>query len=323
MIFLKDILQQIIPLQKQGESHNFIWQWLGEGIWCFTPKQSYEKAMVISAGIHGNETAPIELLEQIFHDLFNGNLHLKTRLLLVLGNPDAIRNGSRYIENDMNRMFLGKYAQLEKSKETQRAEQLEHLVQQFFEESKPQVQRYHYDLHTAIRSSLLPVFAIFPYQQEAYDEDVLRSLNAADMDALVFHGETGHTFTSFTQRASQVASVTLELGAAKPFGQNDLSQFNAINSVLRALLSDNILPTRTKNTVRKFKVVASILKQDDDFKLNLAEDAPNFSSFEQGQIIAAQRSGNYIAQQDHTCILFPNIHVKKGLRAGLILEEFK
>ena len=117
--------------------------------------------------------------------------------------------------------------------------------------------------------------------------------------------------------------MTLELGAAKPFGQNDLSLFNAINSVLRALLSGNILPTRTKNTVRKFKVVASILKQDDDFKLNLAEDVPNFSSFQKGQVIAAQQSRNYIAQQDHTCILFPNIHVKKGLRAGLILEDIE
>ena len=37
--------------------------------------------------VHGNETAPIELLSHLCTDLFAGRLKLAVRLLLVLGNP--------------------------------------------------------------------------------------------------------------------------------------------------------------------------------------------------------------------------------------------
>ena len=45
----------------------------------------------MSAGVHGNETAPIELLNQLVGDLLIGRLPLTVRLLVVLGNPAAMR----------------------------------------------------------------------------------------------------------------------------------------------------------------------------------------------------------------------------------------
>jgi len=316
-------LAQQSPEQIQGETAGFTWQWLGEGLLQCTPKTAYRKTIVLSVGIHGNETAPIELLAQIIQDLFSGQLALAVRVLFVLGNPAAIRQGVRYLENDMNRMFCGAYQQLAQDGETQRAALLEQVTTQFFQQSQSNAQRYHYDLHTAIRESLLPVFALFPYQMQPYDDFLIQSLKAADLDALVYHKAAGKTFTHFTTERFQAASSTLELGKAKPFGENDLVEFASTDLMLRAVVSEQPLPIRQKSEIRQFKVVDSILKQSDDFQLNLSADAPNFSTFQQGEEIATQHAGNYIAHEQQVWILFPNPEVKTGFRAGLILKEIQ
>lgn len=318
MNLLQLTLSNQIPLQREGTIHDFKWQWLAEGILQCMPKQNYTRSIVLSAGIHGNETAPIEILNQICLDLFQGKLKLKQRVLFILGNPLAIQNGVRYVENDLNRMFGDHYRTLRSDQETQRAELLEKLVTTFFQTDEHKSQRYHYDLHTAIRTSLLPTFALLPYQQHPYDEDLLQSLNAADLDALVYHNETGKTFTHFSSEKFQAASATLELGKAKPFGKNDLSQFSAIHRVLNGLLTQQELPTRSKDAISIFKVVKSIIKKSSDFKLNLHENAPNFSHFPAYTVIAIQDKAEDLLNHS-VWILFPNKDVKIGLRAGLLL----
>lgn len=314
-------LAQQTPEHTQGETAEFTWQWLGEGVLVCTPKAHYNKAIILSAGVHGNETAPIELLAKMIQDLFACRLRLTERVLFIFGNTQAIRKGVRYLENDMNRMFCGAYQQLTMDDETQRAALLEQVTTQFFQQSNVDAQRYHYDLHTAIRASLLPVFALFPYQTQPYDDFLIESLNAADLDALVYHNAVGKTFTHFTAEHFHAASSTLELGKAKPFGQNDLAEFSAIDQVLRAVITGGVLPTRQKTTIRQFKVVDSILKQSENFQLQLDAAAPNFSTFHKGDVIATQAAGNYIAHDQQVWILFPNPNVKIGLRAGLILKE--
>ncbi len=92
--FLALTLQGEQPTTREGKQENFSWRWLGEGLLECTPHAQYDKAVVLSAGVHGNETAPIELLSQLCTDLFAGRLNLAVRLLLVLGNPYAMRKAS-------------------------------------------------------------------------------------------------------------------------------------------------------------------------------------------------------------------------------------
>lgn len=319
--FLALTLQGEQPTTREGKQNNFSWRWLGEGLLECTPNEQYDKAVVLSAGVHGNETAPIELLSHLCADLFAGRLNLAVRLLLVLGNPYAMRQGKRYVHDDVNRMFCGGYKTLAVTEESKRAEVLEQVVTNFFQESASYAKRYHYDLHTAIRASLLPTFALFPYQTHGYDDDLTASLEAADLDALVYHNAVGKTFTHFTSENFKAASATLELGKALPFGQNDLSQFAAIDEVIRNVVSEQALPLRNKTKIRVFKVSDSLIKKDEDFQMNLSAEAPNFSTFTKGEIIATQPSGNYVVEQDQVWILFPNPNVKLGLRAGLVLTE--
>ena len=72
------------PAEWQGETPQLRWRWLGEGVLELTPRQRYRQALVVSAGVHGNETAPIELLNQLIGDLLSGRLPLAVRLLVVL-----------------------------------------------------------------------------------------------------------------------------------------------------------------------------------------------------------------------------------------------
>ena len=157
--FLALTLQGEQPATREGKQANFSWRWLGEGLLECTPHAQYDKAVVLSAGVHGNETAPIELLSHLCTDLFAGRLKLAVRLLLVLGNPYAMRQGKRYVHDDVNRMFCGGYKNLPVTEESKRAKVLEQTVATFFQESLSQAKRYHYDLHTAIRATLLPTFA--------------------------------------------------------------------------------------------------------------------------------------------------------------------
>ena len=323
MDFLSSVLEQKVPASTRGIQEDFSWEWLAEGVLSFTPMQAYEKAIVLSAGVHGNETAPIELLAQLSQDIFAGALQLKVKLMLILGNPVAIRSGQRYVENDMNRMFCGAHQQFSETFEAKRVAELEQLVADFFQSCPTQVKRYHYDLHTAIRPSLLPTFALFPYQTHGYDAVMLACLSAAELDALVYHNAAGRTFTHYTSSRFHAASSTLELGHAKPFGQNDLSAFSAINQVLRSVVTEQPLPARQKSAIKNFRVVDSIIKTEDDFQLNLADSAPNFSMFQSDAVIALQQGKPYVIAPEQVWILFPNTQVKKGLRAGLILTELR
>src|SRR4051812_19536456 len=63
--------------------------------------------LLLSAGIHGDETAPIEMLERLLADMVEAPMDLAVDLMVVVGNLAAIAAGRRYIDVDMNRLFVG------------------------------------------------------------------------------------------------------------------------------------------------------------------------------------------------------------------------
>lgn len=316
---LAQTLAGTTPANPHGETATLRWRWLGEGLLELCPMQGYRQAVVLSAGIHGNETAPIELLDQLVTEILTGVRPLAVRLLVVLGNPPAMRANQRYLASDMNRMFGGRYQQFESSGETARAQQLEQVVSHFF--AREQATRFHYDLHTAIRGSLLPRFGILPYQPESYSPEMLRLLDAAELDALVIHQAPGGTFSHFSSEHAQAASCTLELGKARPFGSNDLQQFSAINQALQALISGRSLPLRGQAPIRVFRVERSLIKRSESFKLYLSDDTANFTALPQGTLLYEQPGESYRVEHQNEWILFPNPKVALGLRAGMMLTE--
>ena len=310
------------PPLPSGQTATIDWQWLAEGVLELSPRHPCDSAVVISAGIHGNETAPIELLNQLVSELLAGARPLNVRLLVVLGNPPAMRSNQRFVHGDMNRMFGGRHARFSDSDETRRAQQLEQLLAQFYRTATAAgaTQRLHYDLHTAIRGSRHLRFGLLPWQSRPHARSMLQWLEQAGLDALVYHRSPGGTFTHFSSEVFTADSCTLELGKARPFGDNDLQQFSQIRQALEALVSDLPAPAREGPPLKHYRVVQELIREHQDFILHIPADALNFTPYPQGYVLAEQNGKIYRVEQAEEVILFPNPNVAIGLRAGLLLE---
>lgn len=103
------------PEQFDGEfsfnlgDHTQVEVW-DTGVIVFEPIQNEGKDIVLSCGVHGNETAPIELCNSLIKQLLQQKIIAKQRTLFLIGNPLAINNGTRIIDENMNRLFSGEHS---------------------------------------------------------------------------------------------------------------------------------------------------------------------------------------------------------------------
>ena len=318
--FLQQTLSGEAPAQRQGETPWLRWQWHEHGILQLEPKGEPQQALVLSAGIHGNETAPVEILNAQLNALLRGTLPLRQRVLAILGNPAALRDGKRYLRHDMNRLFSGRWQQIESCDEAHRAARLEQALTRFWPQADDGLPRWHLDLHTAIRGSWHTRFGVLPLNPLPWPEDFLQWLGAAGLEALVFHHAPGGTFTHFSCARFAAASCTLELGKALPFGANDLSQFAAAQQALAALLSGAPLAAASV-APRRYRVTQQITRLSEQFRLHMDAETRNFTAFPQGTLLAEDGDTRYRVEQAREFVLFPNPNVAPGLRAGLMLVE--
>jgi succinylglutamate desuccinylase len=299
------------------------WQWLDEGVLQIEPAQvnATTRSVLLSAGVHGDETAPIELLSQLVADLAAGRAPLACRLLIVLGNVQAMREARRYLDDDLNRLFGGRHARLTNSAEKPRAAALEAAAQRFFAGASDAPQaRWHLDMHTAIRASAFEQFALLPHTGEPPTRAMFAWLADARIACVLIHTEKGATYSSFTAEACGATACTLELGKVRPFGHNDLDRFAPADAAARRLVA-GVAPDAHAPMPRVFTVIGQITKQSDAFELHVAADVPNFTPFARGTLLAQDGDYRYVVDREEERIVFPNPTVKPGLRAGLLVVE--
>jgi succinylglutamate desuccinylase len=310
---------------REGVCANGVrWTWIDDGVLQFEPAglaRDDVRSVLASAGIHGDETAPIELLSFLVRDIAKGRAALTCRLLVLLGNVQAMRESCRYIDDDLNRLFSGRHAQLPRSHEAPRAAALERIAVRFFADaSGAPGARWHVDMHTAIRASVFEQFALLPHTGAPLSRAMFEWLRDARIAAVLLHTTKGNTYSHFTAEACGAEACTLELGKVRAFGQNDLARFAFADAALRLLLAggqgeDSLaLP-------RVFTVIDQITKQSESFELLFERDVANFTAFGRDTVLARDGEYRYVVRHDEERIVFPNAGVKPGLRAGLLVVE--
>ncbi|BAU73068.1 succinylglutamate desuccinylase [Metapseudomonas furukawaii] len=296
--------------------------WLGEGALDVTPPAAEDSGLdlLLSAGVHGNETAPIELLDRLIQGIARGHLKPRARILFLFGNPEAIRRGERFVEQDINRLFSGRHAE-SSGFEAMRAAELERYAAAFF--SKPGRSRLHYDLHTAIRASKIEQFALYPYVEgREHSRRELARLSQAGIDAVLLQNKTGITFSSFTYAQLEAEAFTLELGKARPFGSNQEVNLERLEASLHALIEgrEPSADGHDLNGLQLFSVSREIIKHSESFQLHLAADVENFSELPVGYLLAEDIAGTrWVVEEQGARIIFPNPKVRNGLRAGILI----
>ncbi|KAA0013273.1 succinylglutamate desuccinylase [Billgrantia pellis] len=274
------------------------------------------RACVLSIGIHGNETAPIELLGDCLARLEAGRQTLGAPVLVILGNPEAIRRGARYVDTNLNRLFRRDLD--EAGMEPDRARTLMAAVDAFFARHADR-QRLHYDLHTAIRDSRFPRFVVEPYADSPTRPEQWRWLAAADIQAVLHQHRHSWTFSHYSKHYHGAQAFTLELGRALPFGHNDLTPLAPMGQLLDALLEGREPAEATTERMVFFRVAHELVRRSHDFRLCFDDDTPNFTEFAPGtQLAVDAEAGPYIVEEAPLSVVFPNAAVELGARAALL-----
>jgi len=295
--------------------------YLAEGIIEFRPDYQTDCDIIISCGIHGNETAPIEICEQIVTDIMAGSIRLKARLLLILGNLPAMKSNQRFCEENLNRLFSGKFIQSD-SAEASRAALIEQQVEHFY--NRANVRRIHLDLHTAIRTSHYPKFAIYPYRADKkWDRALINWFADASIEAILLGHQPSGTFSYYTSNKFDADAFTVELGKARHFGTNDLSLLKSFKQRLIELLENKtIWRTESNNSdIIVFKVIKEVLRHNEQgFSLNLSDDFANFSVLPEGYSLTEDGEDSYTINGKNQSVVFPNAKVPVGQRVALLIE---
>lgn len=302
----------------------------GPGLIELLPARSIPSAAasVLSAGIHGNETAPIELLLDLADAIDTGRVIVAAPILLVIGHPAAIVAGQRYLKTNLNRLFVRERGALAAgSHEHQRADRLMDAIDAFWRDHRaPPVASaaatpMHLDLHTAIRASRYPRFVVEPAGGSATPNSVWQAAAGAGLQAVLFQQTDSPTFSHYSRAEHGIIAFTIELGRVAPFGENDLAALAPMAAWLAARVAGCESEPGAVEAMDYFTVADELYRTGDDFALGFDENVANFTAFDVGTTIARDAvAGDTVVRDAPVHVVFPNAAVERGARAALLVR---
>lgn len=307
------------PAQQRGQFASGSYQLHAPGVLELVPDRLAPDAhsCIFSTAIHGNETAPVELLGDWLSALEADIIKLGAPVLVILGNIPALRAQKRFIDTNLNRLF--KRDLIDSGAEPDRARVLMAAVDQFFATHQA-LPKLHYDLHTAIRDSLYPRFVVEPFSSTATTFEQWQWLAAADMQAVLHQHQTSWTFSHYSKHYHQAQAFTFELGRVAPFGQNDMAALTPMLALLTALGEGKVPPQQAPGRMTFFQVEHELMREAEDFTLCFDTHTPNFTRFEPGTRLACDSvAGDFIVGDTPLHVVFPNASVAIGARAALLV----
>lgn len=274
-------------------------------------------ACIFSAAIHGNETAPVELIGEWLSALEAGTVTLGAPVLVILGNLPALKAQTRFLTTNLNRLFNRDLTA--EGKEPDRARELMAAVDNFYARHSA-LPKLHYDLHTAIRDSRYPRFVVEPFAESTTNATQWEWLAAAGMQAVLHQHQHSWTFSHYSKHYHAAQAFTFELGRVAPFGQNDMTSLKPMRALLTALSAGQLPERQPASHMLFFQVHHELIRQTDAFQLCFAEDTANFSQFEPGTLLAQDgEAGDFWVGDTPLHVVFPNTNVEVGARAALLV----
>ncbi len=280
-----------------------------------------KRNVVISSGIHGDETAPIELVDKLAKSLLAGDVTPQANVMLVIGHPDAINAHTRFLKENMNRLF--KQENDTANIERVIANRLQHCVTEFFRLDSISGEKWHLDLHSAIRGSKHYMFAVLPHTTKPQQNGSLAVfLQQSAMDALMISDAPSGTFSWYSAEHHDALAATLEMGRVAPLYHNDLSEFEFLEKALISLMTEGDAKSANwiEGKTAVYQVCRTIYKTSNSFKLGFSGSAENFTWFPSGSLLAEEDGKTYVADEDGESVVFPNANVAIGQRACLLVK---
>ena len=319
---MTDYLNSLLTNKKcdySQKSSDIIEEW-GHGILKINSNREFSP-IILSCGVHGNETAPIEILNDILKSLISGELTPKRDLLLIFGHIEAMKIHKRFIDFNMNRLFDGTWKNYPEAMESPRAQELEKAVDRFLKLDATR-QAWHLDLHTAIRPSHYQRFAVFPKQENSTPlEKELHLLGNFGIDAILLANGKASTFSAHSNSHYNCLSYTLELGKVYPFGQNPHEKFQrAKEGLIHFIQSDDVIKSSDQEPLL-FRVVKELIKDHEEYNLNLADDYANFTPIQEGHALENLKDNQKFILSEEMAVVFPNNEVPVGQRTGLLVKK--
>lgn len=327
--FLEATLDLALP-EEQGRwltESGTVCELLGRGILSFSPAVAsvpveQSKDIVLSSGVHGDETSPIELLQQLVEQIISGEIQPVHRLLVIIGHPEAINQHRRYVDENMNRLF--KAHNLATNPDCIRANELQLAVRDFYQfGEKVQRSRWHLDLHCAIRDSAHFTFAVSPCSShQTRKQELFSFLQHGEIEAALLSNSPSPTFSWYSAEYFGAQALTMELGKVAPFGQNDLRRLAPFYQAMVALVTQ-ISPDYhwQHDKLVVYKVTRTLIKQTEQFMLNFPDDQANFTLYPQGTLLGRDRDLEYYVLEEGEAVVFPNANVAIGQRACLLVKK--
>lgn len=308
-----------LPAARQGDFASGTYHLHAPGILELTPTTASQDAhaCIFSVAIHGNETAPVELVGEWLSGVEAGSISLGAPVLVILGNLPALKAQQRFLTTNLNRLFSRD--QTAKGEEPDRARELMAAVDGFYARHAG-LPKLHYDLHTAIRDSRFPRFVVEPFAEPSTDAEQWGWLAAADMQAVLHQHQHSWTFSHYSKHYHAAQAFTFELGRVAPFGHNDMASLKPMLTLLTALSEGHTPPNQPASQMQFFQVQHELMRHSEDFQLCFAEDTANFSRFEPGTLLAQDgEAGEFRVGDTPLCVVFPNAQVEVGARAALLV----
>ena len=278
--------------------------------------------LLVTAGVHGNEPSGVEALKNIFAELVKSQPAMKGTFLGVAGNHKALKEGKRYIDEDLNRTW--KQVNLEKkepdSHEQKEMREIIGVLREYSTEKYPQ--RFFVDCHTTSSDSL-PYISVqevgkndpFAHNFPVYIVRGFSDIVDGSIDKYFSkQGITGFTFeagqhTAETSRENHEAIIWLAL---KEACELDVDKVPCYPGCVK------IFEEKFKEGQKTFKIIHRHgLEEVSEFKMQ-----PGFKNFEkisEGQLLATQ-DGEELRSRWNARIFMP-LYQSQGNDGFFVVQE--